>query len=119
MAATVVHVIEIDQAALNAPQFPRTAQWWTGFLPVWFREPQWWTMPEAQWRTGNIDVRADDHVVVVEACDARHAARMLEWLVQRSALRNYFAEPATSMRRVRGAVAGSLTSLANQATLKA
>jgi hypothetical protein len=99
MAATVVHVIEIDQAALVVPG-PRDVQWWTEFLPVWFREPNWWTLLESQWRTGNIEVRPYDHVVVVDACDVRHAARMLEWLVQRSALRNYFTEPARSMRRI-------------------
>ena len=30
-------MIAIDQARIDAPDYPRSQEWWTGFVPVWVK----------------------------------------------------------------------------------
>jgi hypothetical protein len=81
-------LVKIDQSQTTAPNFPRSAEWWRGYLPTWFFEPEWWLKNREQWKA-EVAVSDDRATVTIPAGDRRHATLMLTWLQGSSALQKY------------------------------
>jgi hypothetical protein len=96
--ATKTNIIEIDQAQIAAPHFPREVDWWRTFLPCWFSDR---TAIQRFTDTGvwepnmsRVTVDPESHTVRIEAQGTRHARTIYDYLTDRSVLGQFVPEDA-------------------------
>ena len=102
--ATKTNIVEIDQAQIAAPHFPRGVDWWRTFLPCWFSDRtaiQRFTDAGGKWDPdmSRITVDSATHTVRIEAQSKRHARTIYDYLTERSVLRQFVPEDAITWNR--------------------
>lgn len=72
----------IDQSAITAPNFPRTVEWWCGFLPSWLTFPDdAEANPYQPWDMSTIEV--DDRGRVLLTLSSRYRTHEVTDVVAR------------------------------------
>jgi hypothetical protein len=109
-APAAVYVVEIDQAAIDAPDFPRDAAWWRRYLPAWFYVERTWALTDTERQAADetgVTIGDTGHVVIA-ATTHRRAADALAWITQ-GALGKRLAAGGAWIRQAEGATSKTPT----------
>ena len=100
-ATATTYRIEIDQAAITAPHFPRDTDWWRDYLPLWFSERRWWEKPKTEWNHDAVNVDTTTSAVVIVTGDRRHATAIMRHLRDSVLATRYMTAPEQSIRLIK------------------
>ncbi|GGM77281.1 hypothetical protein GCM10012275_54930 [Longimycelium tulufanense] len=87
MAESNTYYIAINQKAVTANNFPRSAKWWRHFLPRWATRPRWWDTAREDDSVSRLHVDETTGVLTIRVNSHRQADTVRGYLLNCSALR--------------------------------
>jgi hypothetical protein len=96
------YTVTIDQSAITAPNFPRSVNWWRGYLPIWFTHREDWKQNYADLVNDSITVDDSTRLVSVRVEDRHRADQIFRYLSSMSAFRRHMDNPDAAIRLVVG-----------------